>query len=616
MEMAHAALVGCTPKGKTVLIEALSASASFPHWPAWGLLEGWGMKDAQVSETLLQIANGPARSASQIALLIPRVITDGPTARARLLEILNDPSCMRDDFVVEGFASLSDKGDVVELASACLKVLPRTQGLHRESMEHHIIACFPDAPDVRELALERLASRNPPISAVAFAFAADPHVRGRVGELVQALPVALRTRIVSKIASQPSEDEFALSILKDYDVEEDDELKTVASIAYHRSLRRNRRAETALEELINGVSCYGPDYEERRHAAFAGLLVLERVEVTSDRREQTERAEPLAIDLGRWNEANLPLVRLVAEKWSYLKSVFGDSLPNRISRWHHNCWSPLCRVAADYPDLQSELLSILEADPKLAANPHALAFVARARPASRLLIDRCLAAIPAPDNNYPRASFVAAEILAGSFAGDTHVYSKLLEKLPIVRSGPWLHVRPELALALCIGWPRSEVIEDLYRQAVQDPNSIGDYATFFEITMSRCPAEGLPSRLSRHLAAVGVVTNHYVSRGLVRALVRRLRQDPEAAKGLLSALMESTQPSDKASFARSLATANGLSPELGDYCLSEIGKQIALDSPEIGFDLISGELRGVSLSLLDSLGGPAADVHLEGDSYE
>src|ERR1700687_2433071 len=32
MVVARAALVGCTPKGKTVLIETLSASASFPHW--------------------------------------------------------------------------------------------------------------------------------------------------------------------------------------------------------------------------------------------------------------------------------------------------------------------------------------------------------------------------------------------------------------------------------------------------------------------------------------------------------------------------------------------------------------------------------------------------------
>ena len=616
MEVAHAALVGCTPKGKKILIETFPTSVSFLHWPAWGLLEGWGMKDAEVSETLLQIASGPARSASQIAHLIPQIITDGPTARARLLEILNDPGCVRHDFVVIGFASLPDKGDVVELASACLQALPRAQGLDRESTEHQIIACLPDVREVRELALDRLASRNPPISAAAVAFAGDPQVRARLAAVVQALPTALRARIVSKIASQPPENEFALSILKDYDLEEDDELKTVASIAYHRSLSRNGRSDTALEELINGLSCYGPDYEERRHAAFAGLIVLERVEVTSDRREQGEKAELLSIDLGRWNEANLPLVRLVAEKWIYLKSVFGDSLPNRISRWHHDCWSPLCRVAADYPDLQSEILSILEADPKLAANPHALAFVARARPASQLLIDRCLAAIPAPDTNFPRASFAAAEILARTFAGDEYVYSKLLEKLPIVRSGPGLHVRPELAIALCIGWPRSEVIDDLYRQAVQDSRSTGDYAAFFEITMSRCPAEDLPSRLSLHLTAVPVVTNHYVSRGLVRALVRRLRQDPEAAKGLLSALTESTRPNDKASFARSLATANGLSAELRDYSLSEIGNQIGLDSPEIGFDLISGEPRGVYLSLLDALDGPATDVHLEGDSYE
>ena len=616
MQVAHAALVGCTPKGKIVLIEMLSTSTSFPHWSAWGLLEGWGMKDAQVSETLLHIANGPAGRASQIAHLIPQIITDAPRARERLLEILNDPSCVRHDFVVSGFACLPHKGDEAELASACLKILPHTQGLHRESTEHDMIAYFPHVREVRELALDRLASHHPPISAAAVAFAGDPLVRAQIGELVQAPPPALRARILSKIASQPSEDEFALSILKDYDVEEDDELKTVASIAYHRSLRRDGRAEATLEELIDGISCYGPDYEERRRAAFAGLLVLERAELTRDLREQGEKVEPLSIDLGGWNEANLPLVRLVAEKWSYLKSVFADSLPNRISRWHHDCWSPLCRVAADYPDLQSEIFSILEADPKLAANPHALAFVARARPASQLLIDRCLAAIAAPDTNLPRASFVAAEILAGTFAGDDYVYSKLLEKLPIVRTDRGLIVRPELAIALCVGWPRSEVIDNLYRQAVQDPSSTGNYAAFFEITMSRCPAGDLPSRLSRNLAAVAVVTNRYVSRGLVRALVRRLRQDSEAAKGLLSALTESTQPSDKASFARGLATANGLSPELADYCFSEIGKQMALDSPEIGFDLISGDLRGVYLSLLDSLSGPATDVHFEGDFYE
>jgi len=145
---------------------------------------------------------------------------------------------------------------------------------------------------------------------------------------------------------------FSESILKDYDVEEDDELKTVASISYHGTLRRSGGAERAKDQLLEGVSCYGPDHDERRRAAFGGLLVLERLDAIRDLQERTERREPVSIDLGEGNEPNIALVRLVAEKWDYLKSVFGDSLPNRISRWHHDCWSPLCLVASEFRGLE------------------------------------------------------------------------------------------------------------------------------------------------------------------------------------------------------------------------------------------------------------------------
>jgi len=614
MRVALAALVCRTPKAKKVLTEALDGS--FPHWPAWGLLEGWGMQDPEVSETLLRRANAPAGSASQIAHLIPGIVAHAPTARARLLEILKDPACIRHDFVVEGFASLSDKGDTAELVSACFAALPRTQGLHRESVEHAMLTCFPEVGKVREFAIGRLSSRHPPIAAAAVAVAGDSQVRAQIAELVQPLPPPLRLRILSKVANQPHDDEFALSVLKDYDVEENDELKTIASIAYHRSLRRIGQGGNAVDRLLEDIVCLGPDHEERRRAAFAGLLVLERVELLRDLREPGGKPELVSIDLGKWNETNLPLVRLVAEKWLYLRSVFGDSLSNRISRWHHDSWPALCRVAADYPELQAEVLSVLDGDRKLAANPHALVFVARAKPASQLLVDRCFAAISAPDSNFPRASFTAAEILAESFAGDDRVYSKLLETMPIARNGPWLLVRPQLAVALSLGWPESPFVDELYRQALREPGSVGDYAAFFETTLSQCPANEFPRRLQRHFAASGVVGNPYISRALIRAVVRRLKRDPEAALALLSALTDSLQPSEKASIARSLATANGLSPELADFCSREIGNQIGLDWPELGFDVASAEVRGVILSLLDALNGPAVGFRFDSGSYD
>ena len=49
-------------------------TGSFPHWPAFGLLEGWGMQDPQVAERLIAMATGPAAQASSIGHLIPRIL--------------------------------------------------------------------------------------------------------------------------------------------------------------------------------------------------------------------------------------------------------------------------------------------------------------------------------------------------------------------------------------------------------------------------------------------------------------------------------------------------------------------------------------------------------------
>ncbi len=615
MQVAFAALVGRTPKAKQALIETLAAS--FPHWSAWGLLEGWGMQDSEVSKVLSEMATGPARFASQIAHLIPQIISDVGAARVRLLDILNDPQCIRHDFVVEGLGSLPDKGEVSEIVSACFQVLARSAGLHQRSMEHYMIARFSEVREVYEFCLERLKLRDPPIAECALAFSGDSQMRVRIAGLVQPLPPPLRLRILNKLSDQPYDDEFSLSILRDYDVEENDELKTVASIGYHRNLHHTgRRLENALDRLKTDISCYGPDHEERRHAAFAGLLVLKRLEIMHDLQELIGTG-PVSIDLGKWSEPNLPLLRLVAENWGYLRSIFGESLPDRISRWHHNCWSALCRAARDFPDLQNEIVSVLDADANLALHRETLAFVAAVKPRSQLLMDRCLAALTATDVNAPRASFAAAELLAQAFGGDEEVYSKLIEALPIVRNGAWLFARPQVIVSLCIGWPKAPVIDELYAQLLRAPDSISDYAAFFEVVFARCPTNQLPDRLQRHLTASGVVNNPYVSRALVKALTRRLRTDPETVRVLASMLTESLHASAKASITRALAVTDGVSSELVTYCNSEIRHQLALKSPELGFDVVSGEVRGVVLSLLDVLNGGGTSFRVEDDdSYE
>jgi hypothetical protein len=612
MELALASQVGRTDRCKQVLIETLT-QASFPHWSAWGLLAGWGMKDSEVSSALLSMATGPARIASGIGHLIPQIIGDQSAARARLLEVLRDPACVRHDFVISGLGALSEKGDEDEIVSVCFDALRKAEGIHKEAVQHDLILLFSNGKGIRALARDLLRSRNPPLSAVTFKD--DDEIRAHIAELVSRLPVNLRTRILTKLASAPSDDALAQSILGDYDVEEDDESKTLASIAYHGNVRRNSGASSSIEKLLEGVSAYGPDYEERRRAAFAGLLVLERLDAMRNLQERIGGPGPVSIDLGRWNEPNLPLVRLVAEKWPYVKSVFEDALPSRISRFHHDCWSALSRVASEFPDIQPELLSILDNDPKLAIHPSCLSFVAHVKPASQLLLDRCFSAMTTVPGDFQRAPFVAAQILAENFAGDPNVHSMLLEKLPVRRNGALLLVQPQLAVALCLGWPDSELIDELYRAEDETRGTIRDHQAFFEVRLSRYPVEELAKRLRSHLAAAAVQANNYVSRSLSNAVITRVRKDKKAEEALLDTLSDKLDPTDKASIPRILGAARGLSPELSEYCLREIKEQLSRESPELGFDVLAAEVRGAYISLLDALDGPARALPLEKEVY-
>ena len=83
----------------------------------------------------------------------------------------------------------------------------------------------------------------------------------------------------------------------------------------------------------------------------------------------------------------------------------------------------------------------------------------------------------------------------------------------------------------------------------------------------------------------------------------------------MGALYAKLDGASKASVPRVLAAARGLSPDLTAYCLREIEQQLRLESPELGFDVMSAEIRGVHISLLDALNAAARAVTLQSDVY-
>ena len=78
------------------------------------------------------------------------------------------------------------------------------------------------------------------------------------------------------------DEKFAISILKDYDLEKDAGVKVRSSIGYHTRLKNSGNSLTEdLAILTDSIACGGPDHDERRLAAFCGLTILDRLDIMS-----------------------------------------------------------------------------------------------------------------------------------------------------------------------------------------------------------------------------------------------------------------------------------------------------------------------------------------------
>ena len=92
--------------------------------------------------------------------------------------------------------------------------------------------------------------------------------------------------------------------------------------------------------------------------------------------------------------------------------------------------------------------------------------------------------------------------------------------------------------------------------------------------------------------------------GLISPLVLRLRDDTEAETAMFNLLDPELYPSGKSTISRAIAVASGVSPDLAAWCQEELELQLnPINSPQLGLDLVSQEVRPVAFSLLNTIEG-------------
>ena len=534
------------------------------------------MQDPDVAGRLCEIALGPVGTASQIAPLLPQILLDKTACRQRLLEILRDPTCERPDFVLGGLARLGNTHDDTEVVDSVLQHVDRENRFY-DVVVGRLITSYSADSHVRAIAKEELLAREGNYVAVAQAYGDDEEIRQRIIDIARPLPAHLRGIIAVYLTERSGPEPFVLSLLSLYDHERDAQVKVQASIGYHKRLRESGQTpQAALDVLARDIVCYGPDYEERRQAAFCGLVELNRLDVTRNAQEWIGNDHMWSILITGRFSPNAPFLKQILQHGEAINASLGDGFWPRLSRITVNqldVWDALCVFADTYPAARDAALHFLDTLPTKPWHPNILRFLGRVRPKSRLLLECCLSALHREPDRFPRyrdEDMVAAELLGEHFGGDQEVLLQLTSGWTV--DSP----RQGVILALCEGWTESHLLDELI-EALKNQRLELTYATYFQLLSHKAEPEFIFHRLCDELSKP--IPNKWIFSDITRPILRRLRTDDQLAALLVERLYQDPTPSEKASFLRFISVARGLSTGLREWCIEEVDRQLSGTQP-------------------------------------
>jgi DNA replication protein DnaC len=594
-ECSLASKIGQTPIAKAKLLKGLNYS--FPHWPARALIEGWGIENKEILNSLINMANDTKKS-DQIAHLFPEIFKDKTECRKRLIELLKDPDTRRIDFVLSGLRKLGVTENDLEIADIIINlVLNRItpEYIDYDTIISYVISHYQDDPRVKNIAKQELIRRKGNYEAVTSNYGKEEDIRKQIINIANPLPANLRKIINKSLREGMGDDEFAISLLKLYDYEENEELKTESSISYHMRLKTSGYdTEKALQELSTNIVSYGFEYQERRLAAFCGLVVLKRLDIMLNTRETRGQDRPCSISISPGFYPNIPLLENILQNWDYIKSSFADEFFIRLFdlKPYSNqldFWDIFCDMADKYESPRIEALNFLQNRIERTAKPNILHFLDRVMPKSFLLLDYCLNALLTEGESY--LSVLAAELLGKHFNKDEKVLTQIMA----------LHnkekVNLNIIIALCEGWSESKELKNTCKLLV---GKRLPYITWFQI-LSCMTHSDIFSELIK-LLTYAEFFPQWQSQAIARPIIRRIQKDNDFTTKIIEHLWNDPTPSEKISLTKLLISAKGISSDLREWCIKEVDNQLMIsETSSIGFDLLTGTLQPVVYSLLETL---------------
>lgn len=582
---------------KNYLIDKVRLSKGMSaFWCLAPLVEGWAARDPDVKDLIQEVLNWPDEQKQYVVNLLPKVL-EREACIQELLRIAKSNFKIRFDLLISAFTQL-DVSEDKEISNVLItKILSEPDSVYSGSKS--LIALYPHEPKVKEYALRILEERNPPLALLASVYHDEPIFQIKIAEKVESLTTTLRLQIIDAASSEFDRNDTAKQILGRYDNEVDGSLKIQGAIKHYQAqYPTDSDRQAVIQGLLSDALSIGIDHDERRAAAFAGIIIYG---ATKQFASLEWNNKPLDISLGAYGRESQALLRLVAEHWGELDNNFDRKLISRLGSLNSesNFWAIISPYISISPTLRQAFIEYCKYTKYIGFQE--LQALAKEFPKSDLLLQHCISGINSLNTDRTLTSyqkyFEASYILRDQFSGDKEVLFQLGKLLQDTNHQYGIS-------AMAIYDPYNSSLDKVEKQILSELATLENYAPSIILAASRFKTEQL-----------GILVKRMINRsshsmwdfqdGINSALKSRIGNDVEFVAQIGAWLVSNPTESEISSFSRYLGATGKLDEETQTLCLHLLNERnITLRIPIQGYDAISDLVRPVTHSLLDVLVGP------------
>lgn len=580
---------------KQRLIQSLSGTDSFVFWSADALAEFWGGGDEEVRAALLPFLDAKPDKVAMVAKALAIVVDDKSACREALLRALHGMP-KRVAFLFNGLRHLGVSNDDEEAFEACRNA---GEGLRRplyeEEWRREMILTFPRRREVRELARKEMMCRDGAVGAIAKSYPNDIEMGSALLRVLGPQPEPARQILVSALQNVASVNDLALEAVVASRDDTEGGISFEATIGWVEALSARGMLEAQhVDKLTADLGAVGPDYNERRAAAVAGLAIAGRLDrfVTAVGHE----GKPLTVSATvAYIHSDDRIMRRFLRFWDELVHSIGDD-DGVIERLGIERDAALSLLEPSWPNAQRVFDALMERGP---SSTHSLKHIEMAALARFAPKSSRMRQLIGPVLTMRRGQYweglIAGEIFAEHFANDEEFRRDVVARFLSDPEGAAAGALAELLL-------RSSIpeIEELLRERTKDLRY--DVATHFKLLASLAKPNALVQGLDRFLSRDLSNSHLWHFSRWIPAIGRRIERDTAVQDLLHEGMTPTASASVKVSFASLLGGAAGVDERLRTFAAQELRRTDAETMPEVGFDLSSQAHRLVKHVLIELIG--------------